>query len=140
MQPNKKNHHRVWSLPLSAVPRMVHVYRPAVDIRADRVASGFLALDQFVVASLAYRLDVAEIEEQCLVALVRLLVVRNSSSPMVPVAFYDNAPAALAGVKVTKECLLPDASRSAPAEIGVELTVLLGFGRARMPIAASFHI
>lgn len=102
--------------------------RPSIDICADRVASRFFALDQRVVASLADRLGVIESEEQGRVALVCLLVVCNGGSGMMPVAFNDDAAAALAGVEVAEEGLLPDAVRPAPAGISVELAVLLGLG------------
>lgn len=79
-------------------------------------------------ASLAHRLDVAEIEEQRLVPLVRGLVVGHPSAGMMPVTFYDDAATALAGVEVPEECLLANAVRAAPTRIGVEPAVLLGFG------------
>lgn len=83
-------------------------------------------------AGLAYRLDVAEVEESRLVALVRFPMVGHRSARVVPVSLYDDAVAALAGVEIAKEGLLPDAVRAAPAGISVELAVLLGLGRAGM--------
>ncbi|MGN6307304.1 MAG: hypothetical protein ACTHNH_21005 [Mesorhizobium sp.] len=77
---------------------------------------------------LARRLDVPEIEEQRLVTLVRPLVVGDRGAGMVPVAFYDDAAATLAGVQVAEEGLLADAMGAAPSGISVKLAVLLGFG------------
>jgi len=71
------------------IPRMVHVYRPACLVAPDGVAPRFLALDQGVVAGLANGGNVAEIEEQCLIALMRPLVVRNGRARMMSVALYD---------------------------------------------------
>lgn len=109
------------------IPWMQGVYRPAINIGTDGVASRFLTLHQRVVAGLAHCLDIAEVEEQRLVALVRSLVVGHRCAGMMPVAFYDDAAAALAGVEVAEKCLLANAVRAAPARVGVELAILVGF-------------
>lgn len=106
---------------------MVDVYRPASLVAPDGVAPSFLALDEGVVAGLAHRLDIPEVEEQCLVALVRLLMVGHSGAWMVSVSLYDDAAAALAGVQVAEERLLADAMRATPARIAVEAAVGLSF-------------
>jgi hypothetical protein len=53
-------------------------------------------------------------------------VVRHRRAGMVSVSLYDDAAAALAGVEIAEEGLLADAVRATPAQIGVELAVLLG--------------
>lgn len=109
-----------------SVPGVQRIDRPSRLIASDRVASRFFALNERVVARLAYCLDVAEFEEQHLIALVRSLVVGNRGTGMVPVALDDDAVAALAGVEIAEEGLLPDAVRSPPAGIRVEAAVCLG--------------
>ena len=106
---------------------MVDVYRSACLVAPDCVAPRLLTLHQRVVAGLAHRLDVIEVEEERLIALVRPLVVGNRCAAMMPVALYDDAAAALAGVEVTEEGLLPDAVWAAPASITVERAVLPRF-------------
>ena len=58
---------------------------------------------------------------------MRLLVVGHRCTGMMPVAVYDDAAATLAGEEVSEEGLSPDAMRTAPAWVGIELSVLLGF-------------
>lgn len=105
---------------------MIRVYWPACLIASDRVASGFLALDPSVVILLAHRLDVIEIEEQCRVALMRLLMVGHRCPRVMTVAFKNDAAAALAGIEVADERLLSDAMGTAPALVSVEPAILLG--------------
>jgi hypothetical protein len=107
---------------------MVNVYRSASLVAPDGVASCFLALDEGIVTRLAHRLDIAEVEEQRLVALVCPLVIGHCGAGMMPVAFYDNAAAALAGVEIAEERLLADAMRAAPARIAIEAAESGGFG------------
>jgi hypothetical protein len=98
---------------------MRRVQRPTHLVAADDVASGFLALDQRVVTALAVGLDIIEVEEQNRVAFMRDLVMGDGRSGMVPVALYDDAAAALAGIEIAEECLLADAVCPAPARIAV---------------------
>lgn len=81
---------------------MQRIDRPACLIAADRIASCFLALDEGVVAGLAHRFNVTQVEEQGEVTLMRLLVVGDSSPRVMPVAFQDDAAAALAGIEVSE--------------------------------------
>lgn len=118
---------------------MIRVYWPACIIASDRVASGFLALDPSVVILLAHRLDVIEIEEQCRVALMRLLMVGHRCPRVMTVAFKNDAAAALAGVDVADEGLSPDAVRPAPTRICIELPVLLGFCASVMNCRPGCH-
>lgn len=66
---------------------------------------------------------VLQAEERRRVAFVGLLVVDHRSAGMVTIASDKQAVAALAGVEVTKKCLLPDPMRTAPALVTVEATV-----------------
>jgi len=77
---------------------MVRIERPAMDIGTYGIAPRFLARNKRVVAAFADRFDIGEVEEQRLVALVRPLVIGDRGAAMVPVAVYDNAATALAGV------------------------------------------
>src|SRR5690606_19925980 len=56
-----------------------------------------------------FRFRVLHIEEKALVALVRALVVGHCGAGMMPVAGDQQASAALAGVEVADQRLLPDA-------------------------------
>jgi hypothetical protein len=97
---------------------------PAVDVRADHIATRLFTLDQRVVAGLADGLDIVDVEEQHLVALVRLLVVDDRSARMVTVAIDDQAPAALACGAIALQSLATDAVRSAPASGSAKLWAL----------------
>ena len=79
---------------------MVRVDGSAVGVGADRVASGFLALDQRVEILLADGLGVAEVEEQRRFSLVPDLVVDHGGTGMMPIAFEDEAAAGAAGVVI----------------------------------------
>lgn len=109
---------------------MIAVHRPAIHITSDDIAALLFPLDERVVAGLADRLRVLQIEEPCLVALMRGLVIDHGGAGMVTVARDQQAAAALAGIEVANQCLLSDAVGAAPAGVTIEPAIPLGFGRS----------
>ena len=89
-------------------------------------------MDRSVTVALADAFCVFQIEEQGRFVLVRLRTVHDGSLRMVPVAFNQDAAAALTGVKIAEEGLVPDAVRAAPERVLVELAIGRGFQAAEM--------
>lgn len=104
---------------------MGRVHRPAIHITPDDVSALLLALDKRVVAGLASRLAVIEIEEEDAVAPVRLFVVDHGGLRVVPVVRQQKAATALAGVEIASESLEPDAVRAVPSAVAIKVAVLL---------------
>lgn len=107
----------------SPIPWVVRIDGLACDVRTDDIASGFLALDQGIMVPLAHGLDVAEVEEQRRVTSMPDLVVHDGGAGIVPIAFYDETAATLAGVDISKQCLPTDAIRAVPSFVAVEASI-----------------